>query len=315
MREECTNAKRVAFAEQTRFVTLVSSAEEEWNARLLIDSLRTFGGRLSHCAVWIFLSDPDSVPCAYADVENVHCVPLARDDGLRYYFANKVLACAQAEEMAGREVRSLIWLSTQCLILNAPVLFDLASSFDAAFRPVHIQNIGASAREPLDDYWSEVYQAVGIDDASWTVESFVDSQELRPYFNSHVFAIDPSQGLCQAWLQLFEEMVADKAFQSGFCRDELHRIFLHQAILSALVTRLLDRDRVRILPPGYSYPLHLHPQVPASLRAQTLNHLVCAVYEGAYRHPDTLNGLQVHEPLRSWLRSRTVLKQPGGNQV
>ena len=100
-------------------------------------------------------------------------------------------------------------------------------------------------------------------------------------------------------------MITDQAFQSGPCQDERHHIFLHQAIWSALLTKLLDRKRVRLLPPEYSYPLHFHPEIPLARRAQTLNDLVCPVYEGAYTYPDTLNGLDVQEPLKSWLVART----------
>lgn len=304
MNDPRTGADRPALAGRTCFVTLVGSAQEEANARLLLASLRAFGGALGDCAVWAFAIDPDRVSRALPDMEGVFCLPLITDPELRYPFAAKVQACAQAEALAADEVRSLVWVSTGCLIVNPPVLFDLAASFDAAFRPVHIQNIGSPAGEPLDDYWSEVYRAVGMDDTSHTVESFVDSRELRPYLNTHLFAIDPSLGLCQTWWQLFKEMVADTVFQSGPCRDELHRIFLHQAILSALVTKRLDWQRIRLPPPEYSYPLHLHQEVPAGRRARSLGDLVCPVYEGVYRHPETLGGLPVQEPLKSWLSAR-----------
>ena len=72
-------------------------------------------------------------------------------------------------------------------------------------------------------------------------------------------------------------------------------------ILSALLTKRLDWGRMRILPPEYSYPLHFHHRVPPSLRPQILNSQVCPVYEEAFRYPDTLNGLEASEPLRSWL--------------
>jgi hypothetical protein len=296
MNDAGMGADGAALAGRTCFVPLVGSADEEASARLL--------GLLGECAVWVFALDPDRVSRALSGMEGVSCLPLAMDPELRYPFAVKVQVCAQAEALAADEVRSLVWVTTQCLIVNPPVLFDLPASFDAAFRPVHIQNIGSLASEPLDNYWSEVYRAVGMDDTSRTVESFVDSRELRPYLNTHLFAIDPSQGLCQTWLQLFREMVADKAFQSGPCQDQLHRIFLHQAILSALVTKRLEWQRICLLPPEYSYPLHLHPEVSAVRRSQSLGDLVCPVYEGVYRYPETLNGLPVQEPLKSWLMAR-----------
>ncbi len=309
MSEGRTNAEGLAGADRTCFFTLVSSMEGAANARLLIESLRAFGGQLSDCEVLVLLSDPMSVRCSCTDLGNVHCLPLAGDEAWSYYFANKVRACAQAEALTAGRVRSLVWVSTQCLIVNQPTLFALAPTLAAAFRPVHIQNVGPSADKPLDEYWKAVYGVVGMEDTSLTIESWVDMRELRPYFNSHLFALDPSQGLCQTWLELFRAMVADADFQSGPCKDELHRIFLHQAILSVLVIHHLDWQRIGVLPPEYSYPLHLHQQVPPGRRARTLNQLVCPVYEGAYRYPETLGEIQVEEPLRSWLVERATAAQ------
>jgi len=305
MDEERINTDTVRLAEPTSFLILVRSVEEQWRAGLLIESLRAFGGRLSSYPVWVFLRDPASASCTRLGIEDedVHSIPLVIEDEFRhYFFADKVHACAQAEEMAAQEgVRSLVWLSPNSLIVNPPVLFDLAPSFDAALRPVHIKNVGLLAGEPLDDFWKETYETVGISDTPLTVESFVDSHRLRPYYNTHLFSMNPSKGVLRTWLECFKTMVSNPGFQSGACRDEEHRIFLHQAILSALVTRLLDWERIRILPPEYSYPLHFHQQIPPTRRPQALNNLVCPVYEGAYRYPDTLNGIEVDEPLKSWL--------------
>jgi hypothetical protein len=293
----------------TVFFTLVGTERQAQHARLLVESLRAFGGRLGDCAVWVLYHDqagldPDFLAGACRDLEGVHLVPLAMEDGFRYWFSAKVQACAQAEEMAGSRVRSLVWVGPECLIVRPPLLFDLTApagaSSVAAFRTVHHVNVGSLAREPLDPFWSAVYRLVGLDEAPFTIESFVDMREIRPYWNTHCFSVDPACGLLQAWREGFRDMVADEAFQAGPCRDELHRIFLHQAVLSALVARRVDRERIRALPPEYSYPLHMHDQVPAARRAQALNDLVCAVYEEDL----PLDGIRVQEPLRSWLGER-----------
>ena len=306
MDERRNRTDSAPLAGQTCFFTLIKSVEEEWNARLLIESLRAFGGQWSHCPVWVFLPDPANVSRTYAGLEDVHFVPLVVEEKIRHdFFAGKVSACARAEEMADRDVRSLVWLSPQCFIVNPPVLFDLPPSFDAAFRPVHVKNVGSPAQEPLDDFWQGVYRTVGVDDVPFTVESFVDSQKMRPYFNTHAFSINPARKVLRTWLECFKTMVSDRGFQAGPCRDEGHQIFLHQAIVSTLVAKLLDWERIRVLPPEYSYPLHFHLQVPQARRPQALNSLVCPVYEETFRYPDTLNGIEVDEPLRSWLVKRT----------
>jgi hypothetical protein len=294
-----------------RFLTAVSTIEAVRHVRLAIESLRAFGGALSACPVWVFFRadaqcDPADIERACAGLEDVQLLTLASDAGARPYpFQDKVQACAQAEAMAEPAVRSLIWLSAGCLIVSPPTLFDLVPPVSAAFRTVHHRNIGSLAHEPLDAFWVGVYRATGSGDAPYTIESFADRCEIRPYFNTHCFSIDPARGLCRAWATRFEEIVADRSFQEGPCHDPLYRIFLHQAVLSALVAKELAREEIRLLPPEYSYPLHMHDQVPLDRRARTLNDLVCAAYEGAI----PTEGIAIEEPLRSWLMARATNRE------
>jgi hypothetical protein len=294
---------------ETCFLILFRSEVGERLARIVIESLRTFGGPLRNSTVWAFVLDPNRASHALPGVEGVHCFPLAVEEPYRGYpFAAKVDACARAEDMAGPAVRSLVWLSLDCLVINPPLLFDLgpaedAGSADAAFRPVHHSNIGSPAQDPPDDFWQGVYQALGVDHMPYTVESFADGETLRPYFNTHCFALNPAAGLSRAWWAHFKALVSDQAFQGGPCRDELHRIFLHQAILSTLVPTMLGWDRVRLLPPEYSYPLNLLSEMPADRRPPTLNELVSAVYEDAFPWGE----IEVREPVRSWLAARMAV--------
>jgi hypothetical protein len=285
---------------ETRFLILFRSEAGERLARTVVESLRTFGGPLRDSEVWAFVLDPERVSHALPNIEGIQRFPLTVQEEYRYPFAEKVYACAQAEEMAGPEVRSLVWLSLDCLIINPPLLFDLGSECDVAFRPVHHRNIGSPAHEPLDDFWQGIYRALGVDDLPYAVESFADGQILRPYLNTHCFAWNPATGLGRAWWNHFKALARDDTFQAGPCRDELHQIFLHQAILSTLVPKVLDWERVRLLPPEYNYPLNLLSEMPPDRRAPTLNRLVNAVYEDAFPWGE----IEVQEPLRSWLQER-----------
>ncbi len=284
-------------AKTTQFLMVVNSPGEEQQARLLIESLRAFGGPLQDSSVWVFTLGTAPLK-ALAGVGNTACFPLSIEAPFRQYeLADKVFACAKAEELAGPAVGSLVWLNLDCLIINPPILFDLAPPYAAALRPVHLRNVGSPAQAPLDDYWQTIYRAVGVERATYTVESFVDAQCLRPYFNTHCFSINPALGLLQAWREQFKALVTDGAFQAGPCRDELHQVFLHQAVLSGLIMKALAPARLRMLPPDYSYPLHLQPQIPAARRVHCLNQLVCAVYE----EMDPADEVEIQEPLKSWL--------------
>lgn len=290
--------------DETVFLMCVYSIEQKQNARLLIDSIRSFGGALRHCSIWLFEANPQKVPCSNMANAGVRVLPLAVPDPVRHYlFASKVYACAQAEELAGPEIQSLIWLSPECLIVKPPVLFDLGWSFDAAVRPVHIRNVGLPPAEPLDGFWKGIYKVAGVRDVQITVESFVDTQRLRAYFNSAAFAVKPSTGLFHRWFECFETLVCDREFQSGPCQDRRHQIFLHQAIWSTLTVTMLDPKRIRLLPPDYGYPYNLHQSVPPGRRAQALDDLVCVIYEDRSTDPEAMDDIEIDEPLRSWLSS------------
>ncbi|MFN2290500.1 MAG: hypothetical protein ACK2UC_04835 [Anaerolineae bacterium] len=291
-------------AQKTCFLLLFRSEAGERMARVAVESLRAFGGPLADCPVWAFVPDPDRASQALPGLQGIRRLPLTIEaDCPPYPFAEKVFAFAQAEEMAGPEVRSLVWLSLDCLVIQPPLLFDLseppgATPADAAFRPVHHQNVGSAAGQPPDDYWQGIYRALEIDEMPYTVESFVDHRTLRPYFNTHCFALNPAAGLARAWWEHFKALVTDGAFQAGPCRDDLHKIFLHQAVLSTLVAKQLRWDRLRLLPPEYNYPLNLLDDMPPDLQVPALNALVNAVYEGTF----PWGQIEIQEPLRSWLR-------------
>jgi len=279
------------------FVTVVSSREEEDQATFMIDSLHSFGGELRESCVWIFCPGA-YVPQTFSSLKNVEVWPLEMEIPYRHYdLADKVFACARAEEMLDAQPGSLAWINLDCLFVNPPLLFDLGPAFDAALRPVHLRNVGSTVGEPLDEYWKTIYDCIGVEAGVWTVESFVDGQTIRPYFNTHCFSINPAKGILQAWRKYFQALVSDCAFQAGPCQDELHRVFLHQVVLSALIMKSLDRDRILMLPPEYSYPLHLQQMIPPSRQFKSLNSTVCTVYEEA----DVLAGIEVADPLRSWL--------------
>lgn len=289
------------------FLTLVRSPEEKTGARILIDSLRTFGGALRECPIWIFEANPHNAPCQDLANEQARVIALEMPASLGdYFFADKVFACAQAEALASVETQALVWMDPTVLCVQPPTLFDLGTRIDAAFRPVHIRNVGALATEPLDDFWRGIITSVGVDDIALTVESFVDAQCLRAYFNTHAFAINPHCKLLMRWRDSFATLVRDTAFQARACNDTRHQVFLHQALLSALVAATLDPARIRILPPTYNYPYNLHARVPSERRARALNDLVCLTYEDRSLDPGAMTDIQVNVSLATWLARYAV---------
>jgi hypothetical protein len=290
---------------QTAFFTCVLSAPQARRAALLIDSVRSFGGPLSSCRFTVLESGLDATSSGELERMGAETVPLEASASVgQYLFGLKVTACARAEELAGCDTETLVWLIPECLVTRPPMLFELGSEADVAVRPVHIRNVGSRTDEPPDSFWSVIYEAVGEPPVSFTVRSFVEDVSIRPYFNSAAFSFDPSLGLMSRWLELFSGLVADELFQRTACPDELHRVFLHQAVLSALIAASVERRRIRELPPDYGYPYNLQESVPLDRRAQSLSDTTCAIYEERMPVPDDVLDIEIEEPLRTWLAER-----------
>lgn len=285
----------------------VASAASLPAVRLLIDSLRTLGGVLARSPFLVFSSEPQ--PVHLLPDANTHLLPLEVPSLLSAYpFGEKVVACAQAEKLVPAGTRALVWMDPQCLVVQPPLLFNLEAGCAAAFRPVHIRNVGLPPSTPLDPFWKGICAACGIEDIPTTVESFVDAQRLRTYFNTHAFAVDPSWGILGRWYNIFQRLVTDEGFQSAACADEPHQIFLFQAVLSALVVAQIDPVSLRFLPNTYNYPLHLHKDIPVERRLAALDQAVCFTYEQLSIHPAAVTGIQIRQPLRTWLEDRTTIK-------
>lgn len=288
------------------FLTKVGSPAEKNAARLLIESIQTFGGEMRSIPIWVFATDQqaDYSDLASAQVE-VFALPVP-EKVQSYPFGDKVWACAQAEKQASAEMQSFIWLDLECLVVQPPILYALENAYDAALRPVHIRNVGLSPTEPLDNFWRGIYREIGVEDIPFQVETFIDRQLLRAYFNSHGFSINPQRGLLQRWYAHFETLVNDQQFQALACEDARHKIFLFQAVWSALLASTLPPSRIRILPPTYNYPYNLHDRVEVAQRATTMNELVSFTFEGRDIHPKNVRDIQIHEPLRTWLEARRL---------
>jgi hypothetical protein len=283
----------------------IASANDLSAAQLMVNSLRAFGGELADIPVWLFTIGNQPGDRSQGKFNRI--LPLTVSEPLSSDpFGARVTACARAEELAPAGASSLVYMDPGCLVIQSPILFDLGADFDAAFRPVHLRNVGIPPSEPLDAFWKGIYNAAGGGDSSTTITSFVDGQVLRSYFNSHAFAVNPALGLMQRWFEIFRQLLGDSSFQKTACSDETHRIFLFQAILSALVVTSVKPARLRLLPPTYNYPYHLQEQIPADIRLAALNEAVCIAYEDCPILPEKVSGIEIHQPLRAWLSANTL---------
>lgn len=296
--------------ERLIFVTLITSSRLAKGALLLIESLRTFGGELANkpCIVLVpKTTEPLSIEVKNRlSALNVHLIPFDLDEEARRFpLAAMVFALSKAEAETKGKTEILVWMDTNTLVFNPPMVFSLSTGTSYVYRPVHHTLIGSVYEKPLDSFWSLLYQHCRVtEDRVFPMETCVRDNTLRPYFNAGLFVGRPERGLLTGWRDCFERLYRHPDFTPFYEKDVRYKIFMHQAVLAGVVLNMCKRGEIKELPEAVNYPLHLHDQYPLEHRPKALNDLVTCRYENINELLNLPEGISVREPLRSWLKEK-----------
>ena len=282
----------------------------ETNAILLAESIRSFAGGLSENPISFYTpGEGEGLSEAFRDrLSGVGgaLVPFAIDDGLSGFpFMAHAFAATRAEEDAKGRTDVLAWLSPNTVVLGEPGDFLLGEGVSLGFRPVHHTLIGSLLDEPLDPFWSLIYELCGVPDGRvFPMGTHVDGAILRPYFNSGVLVARPGMGLMRAWRDKYVEVHDEPALRDFYEKDDRYRIFIHQAVLSAVILSEIQTHEIVELPPTYNYPLHLHGEDVTDGRPAAMGELVTMRHEGFYSDPLWLEKMPSGDALKRWLFER-----------
>jgi len=258
------------------FLTYIKDKEDLACVKILIKSLRDFGGTYSKEALYVFMQKRLD---AFNELvlDNVFVIPIELDEPLHSYpFAYKVFAVSALQDFITPLPTTIIWLDPSAIILRQPSLFDLKDRRQLALRPVHVKNVGICRDDAIDTYWSHIYNTVEVEYGSlYSVKSYVDQEDLFPYYNCGIYALHHHGKVLSMWWDVFKKLVLDVQFQGSHCASCLHKVFLHQSIFSALICKHLSSEDVRILPPEYGYPLHFHNKLSSMGKQIALEDVVC----------------------------------------
>jgi glyoxylase-like metal-dependent hydrolase (beta-lactamase superfamily II) len=297
------------------FVTYIQWEYQEYCAAMLVHSIRRWGGEYAGCPVYVVLADPERTGFRIRD-KDVRFVPLALSDSVRNFpFATKAFAAAKVEEMTAGKAGTLVWLDPETLILGPPREYDLKQGFGAAVAPVTFINSGQAVDEPVDAYWGPIYRRCDLDLSKiFAVETFVDCKNVRAWLNCGMFSVRPERRLFREWAEILEEFLNNPEYQRTAISDRLHRTFLHQAVISALIVSRLEQREIHMLSRGYNYPLFCHDldfttltgatyKIPALKRASRLNDLTSVFIESLFsERADWIRFVPpADEPLKTWL--------------
>ncbi len=283
------------------------SPSSEASALLLVESIRRFAGVLSPARILCFV--PQISKQLSITTQNrlralqVDLVPFEIDDqARRFFFAAQIVAAALAESVVQDQADILAWLDANTIVLQEPTGFLLPSDKSLGYRPVHHTLVGSRYDEPLDPFWTLVYQCCNVpQDRVFPMTAHVDGVRIRPYFNAGLLIARPERGLLRSWRDTFFRVYKTSEFEEYYRGDERYIIFAHQAILSGVVLSTLPTDQMQELPPTYNYPLHLYEEDVTDDRPTCLEELVTCRHEGFGADLAGLRTLPAEETLRQWI--------------
>lgn len=290
----------------TAIMTYVSSREQERLVWAMIKSVREFGGSYRNNKIFIVLADQNNQPCNSLKGDNIELLPLQMDTAFADYpLAVKAFAAAQVEKRVGEDVRTLIWLDPGVLVLNSVETLDLQDNYDVALRPVTLRNdIGIPPGTEPDGYWKPIFKTNRLNHKRLhSIRTIVGEEEIQPYYNCEVYSVNPRLGVCREWAMQLSGLLRNDIYQKTYCTTFLRQLFLHQALLSAVVTSKVQKNRMKQIPLTISYPFNQHGKLPSDRKITWLNELKIIIFDYAWaKIPSWENMIPSHEPLKSWLR-------------
>ena len=299
------------------FVTYVHLPYQQSAARALIECIRTWGGEYCESPIYVVVTDPGYLASGLEGL-NITLVTIEVAEPVRSFpYAVKARAAAVVEGLVAGKIRTLAWFDPETLLFRPPSEMDLGEGIAAAVAPVQFINTGQPPDAPVDAYWGGIYKRVGLDPARvFTVETRVDRRTIRAYLNCGMFSVRPERGLFREWAAIQDELLNAAEYMKAAITDAIHRVFLHQAVITALLVARLERSEIHSFSKAYNYPLYCHGvdfspgtggayRVPEDTRPAKLNDLATVFYEGLFRqHADWADLIPpAGEPLRSWLHA------------
>lgn len=291
------------------FATTPASGGDERELILLARSIRAFGGELAGSRLWVFV--PDQLPLTSRTktaltAAGVQLHPYsAPGTALAFPFAAKVYAAGAAEALARAEGADLlVWMDPDTILIQPPEEFLLGADRQLGCRPVQLTLISSPYDQPLDEFWTAVYQRCGVDQqAAFDVVTTVDRRRIRANFNAGLLVVRPAAGLLQRWAGCFASIFPDPIFEPFYQRNILYKYFIHQCALAGCILAALRREQIQDFSPWVNYPVFKHNKLPAELRADSWNRLVSARYDD-YRffwQGEWQNILPMHPTISDWL--------------
>ncbi|MGH0034789.1 MAG: hypothetical protein ACQGVK_07145 [Myxococcota bacterium] len=288
------------------FVACVEPGRLEAQGVMLFESIRAFAGRFAGAPILSFQPrEPEPLARATRDalrrLEVEHRVEPLNREFAAIPVANKLFATAWAE--AHLDVDVVVFLDSDTFFCGEPAELALSPDTAAAVRPANKKNVASSGPDDRKDgYWQKVYALCGVPEPPF-VETTVDRQRVRAYWNAGLMAFRRSEGLAERWLACFRSLLEANHLPYNGVKNA------DQVALAAALASVAER--VDVLDPRYNYPLPKRAQLPEPWRDAPLEALRHVHYFRWFNKPGFLDAidppLAADSPLRAWLAERLPL--------
>jgi hypothetical protein len=278
----------------------------------LAHSIRTYAGELCFNPIWLFSqrSEDELSEDTRQELFSLGARLISFDLDpveMKFPFAGYVTAAGIAEGLAQGVASFLVMMASDTLVLRTPSAFILPSGKSLGACPVHLKLLGSGTNDPIDEFWRLVYHHCQVDvEKIFPIQTIVDEQLVRAYFNAGLLVVRPERGLLRAWQADFNNTYRLPEFEAIFQQNEYYAIFMHQAVLAGSVLSSLKPEEFQMLPFEMNYPLHLHTRVAVERRPSNLNQLITCRYENygeSFGNPEVDASIQIDQPLREWLQT------------
>jgi hypothetical protein len=293
------------------FASYAGDAEQLRHTLVLVESIRTFGGRFADAPVRIYapsslMKTQEKLVKSFSSLEAEVRSSDAPADARAIPFAGKVFAAMRAEKEAKGAASILVWMDEDTVVLAEPGELALAKSASLGYRPVMHRNIGSLYSEKPDAFWSHVYEKLAVPaSAVFPMKTVTGDATVRAYFNAGLLAVRPERGIMKRWVEAFATLYLDPTI-AGMCKkDQRLGVFLHQAALSAAVVKHVPRNEMTPLPASYNYPIFFKEMYGADKPYDSIAGVVTIRYDVYFKNPapDWSTKLKGPEEKVSWLET------------
>ena len=274
------------------FYSYADNSEELHYLVPMVESIRTFAGKYRDARIWIYLQpalreqedsnirELISYDVVIRDIE----IP---DEADWFFLSGLVFSAARAESEAEGKTDILVFLNYDTVILDEPNEFNLSAHQKFGYRPVMHKNIGLLFFEPVDSFWTEIYEKMNVDPSTlFPMVTPADGDTIHPYINAGLLVVRPEEEILRRWLEYYKKLYNDTLLRKMCEMDFRKRIFLHQTALTGAMLNHLNQDEMVKLSDHYNYPIFVREQFGSKKDFHDITNVVTFRHESYFSNPD-----------------------------